>query len=99
VTLLHPQAAPGGMRTVATKGTISGVHPSPMHGLAYFSASGAQVFGLAGLANLLTIEPACGYASSDLQRALLAIPHVTSAQSVRITTDGLRDSLGQFTAS
>lgn len=97
VTLLHPQATPGGMRAVATRLTVSGVHPSPMRGLAYFSASGARTFGLAGLANLLTVEPARGYASSDLQRALLGIPHVTSAQSVRVTTDGLRDSLGQFT--
>jgi putative ABC transport system permease protein len=68
-----------------------------MRGLAYFSASGAQVFGLAGRANLLTVAPAPGYATSDLQRALLGIPHVTSAQSVQVTTDGLRDSLGQFT--
>jgi putative ABC transport system permease protein len=49
------------------------------------------------MANLLTVEPASGYATSDLQRALLGIPHVTSAQSVQVTTDGLRDSLGQFT--
>ena len=97
VTLQHPQAAPGGMRTAATKVRVSGVHPSPMRGLAYFSASGAQVFGLAGMSNLLTVEPASGHTASDLQRALLGIPHVTSAQSVQVTTDGLRDSLGQFT--
>src|SRR6516225_10168319 len=82
VTLQHPQAAPGGMRTAATKVRVSGVHPSPMRGLAYFSASGAQVFGLAGTANLLTVEPAPGYAPSDLQRALLGIPHVAAAVSL-----------------
>ena len=88
--------APGGMRTAATKVTVSGIHPSPMRGLAYFGSSGAQVFGLADTANLLTVEPAPGY-TSDLQHALLGIPHVTSAQSVQVTTYGLRDSLGQFT--
>ena len=97
VILQHPQSAPGGMRTASTKLTVSGIHPSPMRGLAYLSSSGARIFGLAGTANLLTVEPARGYAASDLQRALLGIPHVTSAQSVRVTTDGLRDSLGQFT--
>ena len=81
VILQHPQAAPGGMRTAATKVRVSGIHPSPMRGLAYFSASGAQIFGLAGTANLLTVEPGPGYATADLQRALLGIPHVTSAQS------------------
>jgi putative ABC transport system permease protein len=97
VILQHQQAAPGGMRTATTKVTVSGIHPSPMRGLAYFSASGASVFGLAGTSNLLTVQPAPGYAASDLQRALVTIPHVTSAQSVQVTTDGLRDSLGQFT--
>lgn len=97
VILQHPQAAPGGMRTVATSVKVSGVHPSPMRGLAYTSSSGAQVFGLAGMSNLLTVEPAPGSTVSDLQRALLGIPHVTSAQSVQVTTDGLRDGLGQFT--
>ena len=85
------------MRTAATKVTVSGIHPSPMRGLAYLGSSGASIFGLAGTANLLTVEPARGYATADLQRALLGIPHVASAQSVRVTTDGLRDSLGQFT--
>ncbi len=97
VILQHQVAAPGGMRTAATKVTVSGIHPIPMRGLAYFSSSGASVFGLAGRTNLLTVESAHGYTTSDLQRALLGIPHVTSAQSVRVTTDGLRDSLGQFT--
>jgi putative ABC transport system permease protein len=97
VILQHQQAAPGGMRTAATKVRVSGIHPSPMRSLAYFSSSGAQIFGLAGTANLLTVEPAPGSTTSDLQRALLSIPHVTSAQSLQVTTDGLRDSLGQFT--
>jgi len=97
VILEHQQAAQGGMRTAATTVTVSGIHPSPMRGFAYFSASGAQVFGLAGMSNLLTVEPASGHTASDLQRALLGISHVASAQSVQVTTDGLRDSLGQFT--
>ena len=60
VILQHPQAAPGGMRTATTKVRVSGIHPSPMRGLAYFSSSGAQIFGLAGTANLLTVEPGPG---------------------------------------
>lgn len=97
MSLQHQQATPDGMRTATTRLTVSGIHPSPMRALAYLSAPGARVFGLAGTANLLTVEPGPGYATSDLQRALLGIPHVTSAQSVQVTTDGLRDSLGQFT--
>ena len=97
VLLEHQQAAPGGMRTVLTRVVVRGVHPNPLRGLAYFSSSGAAVFGLTGQANLLTVQSAAGYTTSDLQRALLGVPHVTSAQSVQVMTDGLRDSLDQFT--
>jgi putative ABC transport system permease protein len=97
VLVEHPQVSAGGMRTVLTRVMVSGIHPSPMRGLAYFSSSGASIFGLAGAANLLTVQPASGYTTGDLQRALLGVPHVASAQSVKVVTDGLRDSLGQFT--
>ena len=97
VLVEHPQATPDGMRTTLTRIMVSGIHPGPMRGLAYLSSSGASVFGLAGAANLLTVQPASGYTAADLQRALLGVPHVASAQSVQAATDGLRDSLGQFT--
>ncbi len=97
VTLRHQQAAPNGMRTVSTRVTVSGIHPGPMRALAYLGSSGASLFGLAGTANQLTVQPASGYTTSDLQRALLAVPHLTSVQSVQVTTDGLRASLDQFT--
>ena len=97
ILLEHQQAAPGGMRTATTRVVVSGIHPNPLRGLAYLSSSGASIFGLDGAANLLTVQPASGYTISDLQRALLGVPHVTSAQSVQVMTDGLRDSLDQFT--
>ncbi len=53
------------------------------------------MLGLAGMTNVLTVLPSAGH--SRVQRALLDVPHVTSAQYVRAATDGLRSSLDQFT--
>jgi putative ABC transport system permease protein len=49
------------------------------------------------MTNLLTVLPAPGHSTVDVQRALLNTAHVASAQSVRAATDGLRSSLDQFT--
>ena len=69
-----------------------------MRGYAYLSAAtGARLLGLAGMTNLLTVLPSPGYSTADVQRALLNIAHVASAQSVRAATEGLRSSLDQFT--
>ena len=49
------------------------------------------------MTNLLTVLPSAGHSAADVQRALLDVPHVAAAQSVRAATDGLRASLDQFT--
>jgi putative ABC transport system permease protein len=98
VVFRHPEAAAGGMRTVSSRLPVAGIDPSPMRAFAYLDqATAAPMLGLAGMTNLLTVIPARGFTSADVQRALLSVPHVASAQSVRATTDGLRSSLDQFT--
>ena len=98
VTFRHPQAAGGGLRTVTSPVRVTGIDPSPMRGYAYLdSAAAARMLGLAGMTNMLTMLPAPGHSAADVQRALLDVPHVTSAQSVQAATDGLRSSLDQFT--
>jgi len=98
VTFRHPQAVGGGLRTVDSPVRVTGIDPSPMRVYAYLdSNTAAPLFGLAGMANLLTVLPSAGHSAADVQRALLDVPHVTSAQSVQAATDGLRASLDQFT--
>jgi putative ABC transport system permease protein len=96
VVLRHPVMVRGGMRTAVSRVAVAGIHPSPMRALAYLDSSAARLFGLAGATNMLTVQPASGHPAAGLQRALLGVPHVTSAQSVKVTTDGLRSSLDQF---
>jgi putative ABC transport system permease protein len=98
VTLRHPQAVGGGLRTADSPVRVAGIDPSPMRVYAYLDpATAAPLFGLPRMTNLLTVLPSAGHSAADLQRALLDVPHVASAQSVRAATDGLRASLDQFT--
>ena len=99
VTFRHPRAAAGGLVTVADPVRVAGIDPNPMRAFAYFTpATAAPLFGLAGMTNLLTVLPSAGHSTADIQRALLNVPHVASAQSVQAATDGLRSSLDQFTS-
>jgi putative ABC transport system permease protein len=98
VTFRHPQAAGGGLRTTDSPVRVAGIDSSPMRAFAYLDpATAAPLFGLPRMTNLLTVLPSAGHSAADLQRALLDVPHVASAQSVRAATDGLRASLDQFT--
>jgi putative ABC transport system permease protein len=99
VTFRHPRATAGGLATVSNPVPVAGISPSPMRAFAYLTpATAAPLFGLAGTTNLLTVLPAPGHTTADVQRALLTVRHVASAQSVRAVTDGLRSSLDQFTS-
>jgi putative ABC transport system permease protein len=98
VTFRHPQAASGGLRTADTQVRVAGIDASPMRGYAYLdAATAAPLFGLPGMANLLTVLPSAGHSAADVQRALLDVPHVAAAQCVQAAIDGLRASLDQFT--
>jgi putative ABC transport system permease protein len=67
-----------------------------MRTFAYLDPDTAAVFGLTGTTNFLTITPVSGVAPDQLRRALLAVPHVASAQTARATVDGMRASLDEF---
>jgi len=98
VTFRHPRAAAGGLVTVSSPVPVAGIDPTPMRAFAYLTpATAAPLLRLAGMTNLLTVLPSTGHTTADVQRALLNIPHVASAQSVRAATGGLRSSLDQFT--
>ncbi|HET7243848.1 MAG TPA: ABC transporter permease [Streptosporangiaceae bacterium] len=99
VTFRHPRAAAGGLVTVSSTLRVAGIDPNPMRALAYLTpATAAPLLRLPGMTNLLTVLPASGHTTTDVQRALLDVPHVASAQSVRAATGGLRASLDQFTS-
>jgi putative ABC transport system permease protein len=96
ITVEHPQATPAGLRTTQSRLRVAGIHPNPMRMFAYLDPSTASVFQLTGCANVLTVTPADSSGTDQVRRALLAIPHVASAQTARVVTDGMRSSLAEF---
>jgi putative ABC transport system permease protein len=96
LTVEHPQATPTGLRTARTTMPVAGLHPNPMRMLAYLDPPTADAFGLTGMANILTVQPAQGSGPDTVRRALLTVPHVASAQTAQATTEGMRASLDEF---
>ncbi len=94
--LEHPRATPTGLRTVTTPVRVAGLHPDPMRPFAYLDNPTARMFGLTGLANLLAVVPDASTSTATVQRELLGIPAVTSAQATRTTTSGTRESLQEL---
>ena len=97
IQLEHPQAGPNGtLRTSTSTVRVVAVHPNPMRVLAYLDPAIVRGYGLAGVANLLTVTPGTGANANAVRRALLATPQVASAEAVRTTTDGMRASLQEY---
>ncbi|WP_143448345.1 ABC transporter permease [Kineosporia sp. A_224] len=96
IEVTHPQASPEGLQTARTVMTVAGIHPNPMRAFAYLDPATATAFGMSGATNYLTVTPASGTSATQVQRALLSIPAVASAQAVRTTTEGMRTGLDEF---
>jgi putative ABC transport system permease protein len=96
IDVTHPEASAGGLRTARTAMRVAGIHPNPMRAFAYLDPATAVAFGLSGSTNYLTVTPAPGVSAAQVQRALLSVPDVASAQAVRTTTEGMRAGLDEF---
>ncbi len=73
-------------------------HPHPIRALAYVDSSHADLFNLAGITNVLSVLPASGAGTTDVQQELFALDWVSSAQSVTAVTQAVRDAFEQFLA-
>ena len=81
---------------VDTEMTVAAIHPHPFRFVAYLDADHADVLGMAGLANSLSVEPSRGHDVGDVQRELFDNAAVTSVVSARSVADIIRDFLEQF---
>lgn len=96
VLVEHPQATPDGLQTISSELPVVGLHPDPMRMFAYLDPVYADAFGLAGLTNTLSVQPADGVPSEGVRRSLLEVPHVASAQTPYAATEGMRATLDEF---
>lgn len=97
VALEHPVRTATGLEMVTTRVPVGGIHPNPLRVLAYLDTSQADLFGLRGATNLLTVVPSSGTGQASLQRELFDRPAVASVEAATGFSQAIDDSLEKFT--
>lgn len=97
VLLRHP-AREGLMsfRMVDTELKVIGIHNNPLRTPSYMSLEQADLVGIAGLTNILTVQPAAGKDKDDITRALFAQPGVASVERVADLPEAFEEVLALF---
>jgi len=98
VLLRHPvRRSAARFDIVETRVPVAGVHPNPLRVLAYMDRGQADLLGLTGRANALTVTPAPGVSQAAVQRALFGRPGVASVQPVAAETREVEQAVDEFT--
>jgi len=97
VTLTHPfRTGPTTFALVDTEVRVAATHPNPFRFVSYLDQSQADLFGAAGLVNVVDVTPASGATSDDVIRELFTLDGVASAQKASTAADELDELLAQF---
>jgi putative ABC transport system permease protein len=73
---------------------VIGLNPMPLRSLAWLDHTyGASLTNLAGITNVVVVEPRAGVRSTTVQRRLFPVAGVSSVQPVAALSDGLRKEL------
>ncbi|MCZ7526877.1 MAG: FtsX-like permease family protein [Acidimicrobiia bacterium] len=77
---------------------VLAIHPNPYRFLAYMDVRHAGLMELQGITNTLSVEPAEGVSTEEVQRALFGQEGVTSVQPVAASAESIREVLEQVTS-
>lgn len=85
ITLEHPRrTGPFAFEIVRTPIPVTGLHADPWRTFVYLDRAQAEdLFGVAGLANLVYVDPAPGVSAEATKEALFALPAVTAVIPVQ----------------
>ncbi|MDH3305983.1 MAG: FtsX-like permease family protein [Acidimicrobiia bacterium] len=96
VTIRHPQRQGLTMFSLVESDMVAtGLHPHPFRFVAYLHSDQADLLGLAGVTNSVSINPAPGIGLSELQQELFSEPVVASVQRADGVAELIRDFIGQ----
>jgi putative ABC transport system permease protein len=99
VALSHPRRTGAGVVGIATTPLrVAGLHPNPMRFLAFLDDSRADLMGLKGFTNTLTVVPSPGVGRDAAIRALFGKPGIATVQPALATTDAVQQRLDDFGA-
>ncbi len=82
--------------TVESPVRVAGLHPSPIRARAYLDLADADLLGLAGIVNLVDVEPAAGASQDDVTRAVFGQPGVAAVVPVAALLRLYRDLMEEF---
>jgi putative ABC transport system permease protein len=99
IMLSHPRRrGPGVYDLVQERVRVSGIHGNPLRFLAYMHPSAAGAFGVAGLANTVSVVPAPGSDGDDVKRQLFGAPGVVSTVEATAAVDAARELIAAVDA-
>jgi putative ABC transport system permease protein len=98
VRIRHPVRAGGGLKLIETDVEVSAVHDNPVRTFAYLDdARAAELFGLAGATNLISVTPAHSATPAEVQRSLFGRDGVASTLPVARIGEAFDEALEAFT--
>lgn len=98
IRIRHPARGAQGLEIVESDVEVSALHDNPIRTFAYLDDdAAAEVFGLAGATNLVSVTPAGATAPNEVQRALFGRDGVASTMPVARIGEAFDDAVGQFT--
>ena len=96
MTLSHPVVTSTGVVLTESRFSVAGVHPYPLRPVAYLDPTSAEVFGLTGTTNQLTVLPDRDADLDDVRRALFEVPAVAGVTSPTGLADAFREAVDEF---
>jgi len=97
VEVTHPQRVGLGYRLATTDMTVVGTTGFPLRTFAFFDTDTAATMNLAGIVNVLRLDPATGSSPDDVIRAAFARSDVASARATSSWRATFDDALDTFT--
>ena len=96
VTLRHPRREGVGYSFVETDVPVGAIHANPYRFVVYMDRDHADLMGLSGLANAVSVVPEDGLGSDDLKVSLFGRPGVAAVEGVSEVAATIRDTIQEL---
>ncbi len=97
VTLRHPvREGTTGYTFVESEVPVAAVHANPYRFMTYMDLRHADLMGLDGIVNAVSVVPEADTTAGDLKQSLFGRPGVAAVEGVSEVAGGLRDALEDF---
>jgi putative ABC transport system permease protein len=97
VTVTHPVRTGSDTFGMAQSDlVVTALHEYPVRVFAYMDDSALELFNAAGLANVVYVNPAAGFAPADVQEELFGLDGIGSTQKASAAADDFSELMAQF---